>query len=312
MADVGATPLTNTVREAAHPLAGAARDYDPLMELVGDTRFVLIGEASHGTHEFYHKRAQITKRLITEKGFTAMAVEADWPDAYRVNCYVRGASGDADASEALGGFQRFPTWMWRNTVVRTFVEWLRAHNEALPSDAPKVGFYGLDLYSLFTSIEAVVGYLDKVDPEAARRARERYACLEQFGRDSERYGYATGLGLAEPCEDEVASSSSCNTARPSTRAATVAWRRTTSSTRNRTRGSRRTPSTTTARRSAVACRRGTCAIATWRRRSMRWLHTSIGRGPHVSGEAGAPKSWSGPTTRTLATRGRRRWAIAVS
>src|SRR5919202_932485 len=99
----------------------------------------------------------------------------------------------------------FPTWMWRNTVVRAFVEWLRAHNEVLPSDAPKAGFYGLDLYSLFTSIEAVVGYLDKVDPEAARRARERYACLEHFGRDSESYGYATGLGLAEPCEDEVVS-----------------------------------------------------------------------------------------------------------
>jgi erythromycin esterase-like protein len=205
MADVGSTTLTNTVREAAHPLVGATQDYDPVVELVGDARFVLIGEASHGTHEFYDERAQITKRLITEKGFTAVAVEADWPDAYRVNCYVRGASGDADASDALAGFQRFPTWMWRNTVVRAFVEWLRAHNKALPSDAPKAGFYGLDLYSLFTSIEAVVGYLDKVDPEAARRARERYACLEHFGRDSESYGYATGLGLAEPCEDEVVS-----------------------------------------------------------------------------------------------------------
>jgi erythromycin esterase-like protein len=203
MVDVAATTLTGIVREAAHPLTGAAHDYDSLLELVGDARFVLIGEASHGTHEFYHERAQITKRLITEKSFTAVAVEADWPDAYRVNCYVRGASGEADASEALAGFQRFPTWMWRNTVVHAFVEWLRAHNEALPSDAPKAGFYGLDLYSLFTSIEAVVGYLDKVDPEAARRARERYACLEHFGRDSESYGYATGLGLAEPCEDEV-------------------------------------------------------------------------------------------------------------
>src|SRR4051794_24439054 len=145
MADVGATTLSNTVREAAHPLAGAAHDYDPLVELVGDARFVLIGEASYGTHEFYHERAQITKRLITEKGFTAVAVEADWPDAYRVNCYVRGASGDADASDALAASGRspirFPTWMWRNTVVHAFVEWLRAHNEALPSDAPKAGFY---------------------------------------------------------------------------------------------------------------------------------------------------------------------------
>ena len=205
MVDVAATTLAGVVREAAHPLTGVPRDYDPLIEMVGDARFVLIGEASHGTHEFYHERAQITKRLITEKGFMAVAVEADWPDAYRVNCYVRGAGGDADASEALAGFQRFATWMWRNTVVRAFVEWLRTHNEGLPSDTPKAGFYGLDLYSLFTSIEAVVGYLDKVDPEAARRARARYACLEHFGRDSESYGYATGLGLAEPCEDEVVS-----------------------------------------------------------------------------------------------------------
>src|SRR5947209_10494523 len=136
MPDTSKNVLLNAVREAAHPLTGAAEDYDPLMELVGDARFVLIGEASHGTHEFYHERAQITKRLITEKGFTAVAVEADWPDSYRVNCYVRGAGGDADASEALVGTQRFPTWMWRNTVVRAFVEWLRTHNEAQLSDAP--------------------------------------------------------------------------------------------------------------------------------------------------------------------------------
>src|SRR2546425_3424278 len=114
-----------------HPLTGAAEDYDPLLALVGNARFVLLGEASHGTHEFYRERAQITKRLIQEKGFTAVAVEADWPDAYRVNRYVRGRGGDAEAVDALSGFKRFPTWMWRNADVLDFTGWLRAHNDSL-------------------------------------------------------------------------------------------------------------------------------------------------------------------------------------
>ncbi|HEX8353889.1 MAG TPA: erythromycin esterase family protein [Pyrinomonadaceae bacterium] len=203
MAEAKAARVAEAVRAAARPLEGAAADYDPLMEMVGGARFVLLGEASHGTHEFYAERAEITKRLITERGFTAVAVEADWPDAYRVNRYVRGESEDADAREALGGFGRFPTWMWRNTVVVEFVEWLRAHNEALPAGAPRVGFYGLDLYSLYTSIEAVLGYLDKVDPEAARRARRRYSCFEHFGEDAQSYAYAAAYGAAESCEPGV-------------------------------------------------------------------------------------------------------------
>jgi erythromycin esterase-like protein len=185
-----------------HPLRDA-RDYDPLLALVGNARFVLIGEATHGTQEFYHERAEITKRLITEKGFSAVAVEADWPDAYRVNRYVRGQSDDRDARAALGDFQRFPTWMWRNTEVRAFVEWLRSFNAALPTRAEQVGFYGLDLYSLHASIQAVLCYLKKVDPEAARRARERYACFDHFGEDSQAYGYAVSGGLSLSCEDEV-------------------------------------------------------------------------------------------------------------
>jgi erythromycin esterase-like protein len=198
-----AGPLVGVVREAAHRLTGAAEDYDPLLELVGDARFVLLGEASHGTHEFYRERARITQRLIREKGFTAVAVEADWPDAYRVNCYVRGTGNDPDPDAALGGFRRFPTWMWRNRDVLDFVARLRTHNDGLPADAPKVGFYGLDLYSLYASLEAVVSYLSKVDPEAAGRARERYACFEHFGRDTQAYGFATGVGAAESCEDDV-------------------------------------------------------------------------------------------------------------
>jgi erythromycin esterase-like protein len=191
--------------EFARPLTGASEDYDPLMEMIGDARLVLLGEASHGTHEFYRERALITKRLITEKDFRAVAVEADWPDAYRVNRYVRGAGPDASAKDALGDFKRFPTWMWRNTDVLDFIEWLRDHNYGLGDQAMKVGFYGLDLYSLFTSIEAVLAYLDKVDPEAAQRARFRYSCFEDFGEDTQAYGFAATFGLSETCENEAVS-----------------------------------------------------------------------------------------------------------
>ncbi|GHO55083.1 hypothetical protein KSB_35580 [Ktedonobacter robiniae] len=155
------------------------------MALIGDARFVLLGEATHGTHEFYQARADITRRLITEKGFTAVAVEADWPDAYRVNRYVHGMEGDATGREALAGFERFPVWMWRNSDVLAFIEWLRAYNSAQTKHEGDVGFYGLDLYSLYRSIEAVVDYLERVDPEAAKRARSRYACFEHFGEDSQ-------------------------------------------------------------------------------------------------------------------------------
>jgi erythromycin esterase-like protein len=134
--------------DGAKPLTGRASDYDPLLERARNARFVLIGEASHGTHEFYRERAEITKRLIAERGVTAVAAEADWPDAYRVNLFVRGESGHATAEQALGDFVRFPSWMWRNADVAEFVEWLRDWNEALPARAARVGFYGLDLYSL--------------------------------------------------------------------------------------------------------------------------------------------------------------------
>ncbi len=201
MVDATIRKLTDAVRESAHPLTGSPQDYDPLMDLIGDARFVLIGEASHGTHEFYRERAEITKRLIQEKGFTAVAVEADWPDAYRVNRYVRGVSDDTTSADALSGFDGFPAWMWRNTVVVNFVDWLREYNNALPQNAKKAGFYGLDLYSMHASMEAVLSYLDKIDPEAAKRARYRYSCFEQFGEDSQSYGYAASFGLTKPCED---------------------------------------------------------------------------------------------------------------
>jgi erythromycin esterase-like protein len=196
--------LAKTLREAVHPLDGGLGDYNPLLEQVAGCRFVLIGEASHGTHEFYRERAVLTKRLILEKGFSAVAVEADWPDAYRVNRYVRGEGSDPDGVDALGGFQRFPTWMWRNADVLDFVGWLRAHNERLRLGEQRVGFYGLDLYSLHASMSAVVSYLGKVDPGAARRARQRYACFDHVsGGDPQAYGYAAELGIAKSCEDEA-------------------------------------------------------------------------------------------------------------
>jgi erythromycin esterase-like protein len=195
--------VVKLIRENSHALSGASSDYDPLIQQIGEARFVLIGEASHGTHEFYRERAQITKRLIQEKGFTAVAVEADWPDAYRVNRYVRGTTSDAEAIDSLAGFKRFPTWMWRNADVLDFIGWLRAYNDVLPKTANKVGFYGLDLYSLHSSIEAVLGYLAKVDPEAAKRARYRYSCFDHFGENTQAYGYAASFDLTESCKNEV-------------------------------------------------------------------------------------------------------------
>ena len=195
--------VARIVGAEVQPLAGEPSDFDRLLDLVGNARFVLLGEASHGTHEFYRIRSEITKRLITGYGFTAVAVEADWPDAYRVNRFVRGESTDADATDALGGFRRFPQWMWRNADILDFVGWLRAHNDGLRSTNDRVGFYGLDLYSLHASMAAVLSYLDKVDPAAAARARARYACFDAFGQDPQAYGYAATLGLSPTCETAV-------------------------------------------------------------------------------------------------------------
>ena len=190
------------IRRAAIGFEAAADGLDPLFASIGDARLVLIGEATHGTHEFYRTRAELTKALIIRKGFNLVAVEADWPDAYRVNRWVRHASTEPDAERALGDFTRFPRWMWRNRDVVEFLRWLHAHNASRPAPS-RTGFYGLDLYSLHTSIEAVLTYLRKVDPAAAKRAHYRYGCFEDFGEDTQAYGYAASAGLSSSCEDEV-------------------------------------------------------------------------------------------------------------
>jgi erythromycin esterase-like protein/predicted phosphoribosyltransferase len=193
------------IRSAAMPVEDGVPSGEALFDLIGDAHYVLIGEASHGTHEFYSARAAMTRRLIEEKEFCAVAVEADWPDAYRANRYVRGHGGDATAEEALRGFERFPTWMWRNAVALDFVGWLRERNDRFDDDErAKAGFYGLDLYSLYRSIHEVISYLDRVDPAAAERARQRYACFDQAsGGDGQAYGYAAAFGAGETCEQEV-------------------------------------------------------------------------------------------------------------
>lgn len=195
-----ASSVIRRLRSQAHSLEGDRPNYDPLIDNIRDRTMVLIGEASHGTHEFYRERARITQRLIEEKGFNIVAVEADWPDAIRVHSYLQGQGADLDADAALSGFRRFPAWMWRNTIVREFVEWLRRHNEQV---AEKTSFYGMDIYSLHSSIEAVLGYLQKMDTEAARHARERYSCFDHFGGSPQAYGYAAVSGEIEPCEEEV-------------------------------------------------------------------------------------------------------------
>jgi len=172
-----------------------------LEQVIGDARVVLIGESSHGTHEFYEARAEITKWLIEEKGFCAVAAEADWPDAYRLNRYVRGLGKDTTAEAALSGFERFPAWMWRNTVCRDFADWLRAYNQRAPRQA---GFYGLDLYSLHRSMHEVISYLDTVDSAAAARARVRYACFDHpAGDDGQAYGYKAAFGAGPKCERQA-------------------------------------------------------------------------------------------------------------
>jgi erythromycin esterase len=177
---------------------------DPLLEQIGknNVQYVLLGEASHGTSEFYSWRSEITKRLVKEKEFSFIAVEGDWPDCYSVNRYIKGISGSGQSAyDVLYSFNRWPTWMWANREVVDLIEWLREYNKNL-SEEQRVGFYGLDVYSLWESMEAVIGYLRKIDPEAVKIAIEAYRCFEPYGKSVEDYARATAF-VPESCEDEV-------------------------------------------------------------------------------------------------------------
>ena len=195
--------LAAEVRRAARPLR-LVEDLDPLLDRIGDARWVLLGEASHGTSEFYTWRAELSKRLIREKGFSFVGVEGDWPDCYRVNRYVKNFSDSgSSAEEVLHAFERWPTWMWANREVVEFVEWLRRYNDELRmADERKIGFYGLDVYSLWESMHAVLEYLEGLDPQFAAGARRAYRCFEPYAEDAQEYARATYL-VPTSCEDQA-------------------------------------------------------------------------------------------------------------
>jgi protein-L-isoaspartate(D-aspartate) O-methyltransferase len=194
--------IAKLVREVAEPIPDLTRsDLGSLLERIGDARLVLIGEATHGTSEFYALRARITRELIRSRGFGIVAVEADWPDAARVNRYVQRLP--PQAGRPWRAFSRFPTWMWRNHETLEFVEWLREWNASHAEAGGGVGFYGLDLYSMYTSIRMVLEYLDRVDPPTAQIARERYACLTPWEGDPATYGRAALTGRYRVCEREA-------------------------------------------------------------------------------------------------------------
>jgi protein-L-isoaspartate(D-aspartate) O-methyltransferase len=193
--------IAKLIRDNAEPIDDIDEvDLGPLLDRIANARVVLLGEATHGTSEFYRMRARITKELILRKGFNFVAVEADWPDAARINQYIRHAPGRPDQWKA---FARFPTWMWRNQEALELVEWLRAHNAEVNNPERYASFYGLDLYSLFTSINAVITYLSKIDPAMAETARQRYACLTPWAQDPAAYGRAVLSGSYVDCEEEV-------------------------------------------------------------------------------------------------------------
>lgn len=194
------TKLGKTIRHHAVELKEYDENYQEIIDSIGDARFVFLGEATHGTHEFYKHRAEISKRLIATKGFNAIAVEADWPDACRCNRYIRRRSDDRSALEALNDFTRFPLWMWRNQEVVEFIEDLRQINSAR-SLHDEVGFYGLDLYSLYASIDAVIAYLQSTDPGAAKRAVQRYQGFEGFRERPQQYGFSSLAGITASAED---------------------------------------------------------------------------------------------------------------
>ncbi len=190
------------LQRASHSLE-KEQDLDVLLNQIGNSQYVLLGEASHGTSEYYTWRAAITRRLVEEKGFTLVAVEGDWPAIYRLNSYIRGEAGaGANAQAVMRNFDRWPTWMWANEEVAALTEWMRGYNNGRPY-RQQVGFYGLDVYSLWESMEAVIAYLDRTNPASALVARDAFACFAPYNRDEQAYAAAT-LGGQSSCADELA------------------------------------------------------------------------------------------------------------
>ena len=301
--------LPDRLHDVIRPLQSVHDAIEPILDMVGDARIVMIGEASHGTQEFYDYRAEITKRLITDRGFTACRGEADWPDAWRMNRFARGFNDDGNAAEALAGFKRFPQWMWRNTVVLDFIDWLRSHNNSLATSQPRADFTGIDLYSLGSSMRAVLEYLDKNDPEAASGPLSLFV-LRGFRRRP------AGVRLrGELRPRRVLRAKSRRAAR---RAAQPARR----STRNATAASPRTNISTPSRTPALVANAEEYyrddvpgLVHTWNLRDEHMADTIDALiaipGPHRP--AGRrPRSSSGRTTRTSATPAPPKWASAAS
>jgi erythromycin esterase-like protein len=202
-ADPTPTPPTTAARwtRDAVPLAGEEADYNRMLAAIGDARFVLLGESTHGTEEYYRERARLSERLVRERGFGAIAIEGDWSSTWRVNLYVRGLGADTNAAQALQGYEDFPEWMWPNTAFRDFIERLRAYNLSQPAER-RVGVYGMDVYDLFDAADYVVAYLRQADPAAARRAQAQYRCFANYGRDNQAYGEASRRASAS-CQQEA-------------------------------------------------------------------------------------------------------------
>lgn len=199
---INSNKIIELLNSSSSPLENS-EDLDPLMDYIGDAKYVLLGEASHGTHEYYTWRAKITQRLIQEKGFSFVGVEGDWPDCYRLNRYAKGyLDPGKDMYNVLNEFNRWPTWMWANWEVAAFIDWLKVFNENLPADK-RIGFYGLDVYSFRESMNSIIQYLEKNDPEALKVAKKAMECFEPYG-DNEGQSYARASALVpELCEKEV-------------------------------------------------------------------------------------------------------------
>ncbi len=277
-------------------------------ERVGDARIVCIGEASHGTHEFYAWRATLTRRLVEEKGFDLVGVEGDWPDCYRVNCSATGSrSASADPKQALEGFERWPTWMWANEEVVDLTRWLRKLNMGRSPDR-RVGFYGLDVYSLWESIRAVLDHLEQHHPQHLDAALEACRCLEPYAEDPQSYARSTRV-VPTGCEVEVVGMLGDLLQR---HAATPTGTTPTPPSRpSRTHGQRSVPRPTTGPWSQAVPSRGTSATPTWPTRSTScWTTTRAGgpvRRPRPQHRDAKPCKGTWPTMQMSADR----WLCAI-